>query len=405
MRELDVWVVGLSHKTAPVGVRECVAVSGERLAALLERLKPMAAEVVVLSTCNRTELYVASPRVAPLQLFREHLGDFPERLYAYRGVAALRYLFRVSTGLESLVVGEAQILGQVKEALEAARDAGTTGPLLEQAFQAAIAVGKRARSETRIGAGAVSVAYAAVDLARSVFGELAGRRVLVVGAGEMAELVLEHLAARGVREIDVLNRTRARAERLAARFGGQAHGMEDLEAALERADIVITSAAAPHYVVQARRVRAVVSRRDAPLFLIDIGMPRNVEPEVGRVEGAYLYNLDDLQAVVKRTLEARREELPRVEALIEEEIADYLEWYAGHRSRERIRAVRQGLEELAADELASLLRGKLRDLTPEEVEAVRRLVHRVVRKATHPLIQLAKDPEVGLRLEQALPQR
>ncbi len=405
MAEPPVSLVGLSHKTAPVGVRECVALSGERLRLVLEALKSEADEAALVSTCNRSELYLVRPRRAPLAIYADHLGRYPEYLYAKDGRPALAHLFRVAAGLESLVVGEAQILGQVKEALFAAREAGSTGPILEQAFQRALFAGKRARSETAIGAGAVSVAYAAVDLARSVFGELAGRAALVVGAGEMAELVLTHLRDLGVREIYVLNRTRERAEALAGRFGGVACGMEDLAKGLARADIVIASAAAPHAVVRAERVREVLSRRRRPLFLIDIGLPRNVEPAVGRLPGAYLYDLDALETVVAKNLESRRAELPRVERIVEAAVADYLEWYAGHRARDRIRRVQSAIEAVYRAELARLEKGPLAGLGEREAAGLRRGLRRALSKAEHTLILLAKDERVGERLEAYLPQR
>ena len=403
MAEPPVHLVGLSHKTAPVGVRECVAVTGARLIALLAELRKEADEAVLVSTCNRSELYLVRPRRDPLAIYGDHLGRYPEYLYQKRGRQALGHLFRVAAGLDSLVVGEAQILGQVREALFAAREAGSTGPILEQAFQRAVHTGKRARSETAIGAGAVSVAYAAVDLARSVFGDLAGRTALVLGAGEMAELVLTHLKDLGVSRIFVLNRTRERAEKLAARFGGEACGMQDLPRALVQADIVIASAAAPHAVVRADRVRRVLARRSRPLFLIDIGLPRNIEPGVGRLPGAYLYDLDALETVVARNLENRRAELPRVEGIVEEGVADYLEWYAGHRARDRIRRVQEAFDALYREELSRLLRGPLAGLDPAEAAAVGRRLRRALARAEHTLILLAKDEGVAERLERYLP--
>ena len=394
MRAPPIHLVGLSHKTAPVGVRECVAVSGPRLEALLLDLRQEAEEAVLVSTCNRSELYLVNPRRAPIEIYLDHLGRYPEHLIHRQGEAALRHLFSVAAGLESLVVGEAQILGQVRAALFAAREARTTGPLLEQGFQRALWVGKRARAETGIGAGAVSVAYAAVDLARAVFGELSGRTAAVIGAGEMAELVLTHFRALGVARVLVLNRTYARAEQLAARFGGEARPLSELARTLLEADLVVASAGADKPLITREQVAPVLKKRRQPLFLIDIAVPRNVDPAVGALHQAYLYDLDALEQVVEKNVAARLAERPRVEALIKDGVADYLEWYAGHLARDRIARVEAELKALFRQELDAALRAA--GLT--EARALERRLWRVVAKTKHALIQLAKDEDQGERV-------
>ena len=328
---LPLYLVGLSHKTAPLEVRERAAL--DPVVALPAALSALG-KGVVLSTCNRTELYgVGSPEKA--RAFLLSRGVAPRHLYVKEGVEALRHLYRVAAGLDSLVVGEAQILGQVREALFLARRQGATESLLEKAFQSAIALGKRARSETGIGMGAVSVAYAALDLALAVYGDLSGLSVAVLGAGEMAELFLTHLKAHGVGRSLVVNRTEEKAQALAERFGGEAFGLPALPQVLRQADLVVASAAAPHYLVGPEDL----PKRAKPLFLIDIALPRNIDPRVGDLPHAYLYNLDDLKRVVDRNLRARAGEIPKVEALIEKALGDYMEWYAGHRVREAIRAL------------------------------------------------------------------
>ena len=339
---LPLYLVGLSHKTAPVEVRERAALDpAVALPAALARL----GKGVVLSTCNRTELYGVGDPGKARDLLLER-GVEPRHLYQKEGVEALRHLFRVAAGLDSLVVGEAQILGQVREALFLARKHGATESLLEKAFQSAIALGKRARSETGIGAGAVSVAYAALDLALAVFGDLSGLAVAVLGAGEMAELFLTHLKAHGVERVLVVNRTEERARTLADRFGGEAYPLSALSQVLRQADLVVASAAANRYLVAPEDL----PKRAKPLFLIDIALPRNIDPRVGRLPHAYLYNLDDLKRVVEKNVEARRGEVPKVEALVEKAIADYLEWYAGHRVREAIKALEERIFREVAQE-------------------------------------------------------
>jgi len=311
---LDLLVVGLNHKTAPVAVRE-----GEQ-EALLSHLRQHAREVMLLSTCNRTEVYMARVQGDPLSAFEGAWGiDLRPHLYMHQGVEAAQHLYRVAAGLDSLVIGETQIQGQVKRAWQDASARGDTSALLNKAAQGALASGKKVRFETGLNDNVVSVSSAAVQLAVSVFGSLEGRTALIVGAGETAELTLTHLRAAGVKDVIVVNRTRV---------GGRACASEMLHTLLPEADVVIASSGAPHYVLRPEGVQEAMRGRVSPMVLIDISMPRIIDPAIAEVSGAHLYNLDDLEGIVQRNLTLRSELLPRAGAIIEAGVADLTRWNA-----------------------------------------------------------------------------
>ncbi|MEF2276672.1 glutamyl-tRNA reductase [Deinococcus sp. YIM 134068] len=326
---LDFAVVGLNHQTAPVEVRERAAVRASDEAAILAHLSRHAAEVMLLSTCNRTEVYLAGLRGDPVRAFEDAWGDaLDDYLYVYRGDAAVTHLYRVAAGLDSLVVGETQIQGQVKRAWQAAHEHNPGGRLLNKVAQGALAAGKRVRSETGLSDRVVSVSGAAVELAQAALGDLASRTALILGAGETAELTLTHLRAAGVRDVVVVNRTEARARQLAEKVGGRVCAAEYLHEVLPEADVVIASSAAPHYVLHGEGVRAALGRRpERDMFLIDISVPRILDPNIADVAGAHLYNLDDLTAIVSRNLQSRRAALPHAEAIIREAVADLSRWH------------------------------------------------------------------------------
>lgn len=394
-------VIGLDQSAAPVEVRERVAVPSGHLATVLELIRPHASSVVVLSTCNRSELYLFAPRVEPSWIFRKYLGDPGPALWQISGWPAAQHLFRVAGGLESQVLGEAQILAQVRQALETARLAGTAGLELGAIFNGALRAGKQVRSLTGLGQGAVSLASVAVRQAEAAVGDLSGARVLVLGAGDMARLVLTHLAASGVKNIEVINRTKAHAEALAQGFGGKVCATHDLEAALARADIVIASASAPHPLV--RRSWLEAHERLRPLFLIDLGLPRNVEPDVGGLPGVYLYNLDDLRGVAQTNLSTRSAAIPEAEAVIEQELVRVWDWLWDHERRRRVAARAGSLERQGQAELAASLRGKLSGLSPEQVAEVERLLHLAHVRAVHPLFESNPEPEQpeAIRVDEA----
>lgn len=326
---LDFAVVGLNHQTAPVEVRERAAVRAGEEGALLSHLSRHATEAMLLATCNRTEVYLSGLGGDPLAAFEGAWGHALDGyLYVHRGEDAVRHLYRVAAGLDSLVLGETQIQGQVKRAWQEAHARGLSGTLLNKVAQGALAAGKRVRHETGMSDKVVSVSSAAVELAQAALGDLQQRTALIIGAGETAELTLTHLLAAGVRDVIVVNRTAERARQLADRVGGRACAHEFLHEVLPEADVVIASSAAPHYVLHGHGVRdALRGRRERDMFLIDISVPRILDPDIAHVPGAHLHNLDDLTGIVRRNLQSRHAALPQAEAIIRSAAADLGRWH------------------------------------------------------------------------------
>ena len=385
---MNLFLLGVSHRTAPVDLRERLDFSSRDVGAAVEALtaRSSAAESAVLSTCNRSELYVATDEpgrvrdelVTFLSEYHQVPADvFRPHLFSYDGGAAAHHLFRVAAGLDSLVIGEPQILGQVKDAFEAASGRRCTGPLLTKTFHWAFGVGKRVRSETALGEGAVSVSFAAVALARKIFGRLDGRRVLVVGAGEISALTAQHLRSHGVAEIVITSRTAAHAEALATQVSGHAVPWADMRTAMERADIVVTATGSQRPIITRRDVEAVTGRKRAdPLFIIDIAVPRDVEASVGEIEQVFLYNVDDLQGIVQENLARRTSEIARAEAIVAEELTRYTTWQLSRKAIPTVVALRQRFEEIRRAELRRL-ESRLVGLPPDaraRIEEVTKLL-------------------------------
>jgi glutamyl-tRNA reductase len=381
-------LVGLSHRTAPIELREQVDFSAHDVGGAVRALaaRRTTDECVLLSTCNRVEIYAAAadPGAARAGIgrFVAEYHDIPvERLdphlYLQRDAAATRHLFRVASGLDSLVVGEPQILGQVKAAYQTATGEQTTGPLLNRLFHSALATGKRVRAETGIGAGAVSVSYAALSLARKIFGELSGLSALVLGAGEMAKLTATHLQSQRVRELVVSSRTLKSAAALARRVGGNAVPWEDVGRALDAADIVVTATGASEPILTRQRIQAVTrSRRNRPLFIIDIAVPRDVDPAAGELEQVFLYNIDDLQSIVSESLARRSHQVEQADAIVESEVERFVVWLRSRHAVPTVVALRQRFEDIRRSELKRL-EPKLAGLDPEaraRVDDVTRLI-------------------------------
>jgi glutamyl-tRNA reductase len=398
-------VVGVSHRTAPVEVRERLVFGRAEVPAALARLLEGggADEVALLSTCNRTEVYLTVSEMqegeaAVRALLAERLGESPEHtgryLYLHRDRAAVEHAFRVSAGLDSMILGEPQIQGQVKEAYQAARETTSlagpaVGTVLNRLFQMSLGAGGRVRTETDLGRGAASISSAAVELAKKIFGSLKGRRALVLGAGEMSEVTLECLRSEGVRSCVVANRTYERAAELAQGWGGRAIHWEQLGEELPAADIVICSTAAPHPVLTRDKVRAALPGGvKRPLCIIDIAMPRDVDPRVGDEPNVFLYNIDDLQQIVDANLGRRQQELPRAEAIIGEETEEFWSWYSGLVVVPTIRDLRARGEAVRVEELEKTLR-RLSHLPAEDRAAVEALTRSMLNKLLHaPTVRL-----------------
>ena len=392
---MAVIVLGVSHNGAPLEVRERLAFRGGEVLPALARLRERAGarEGVLLSTCNRTELYLVDESGDAVSqgwtLLSERLGaDASGYGYVRRDREAAAHLFRVASGMDSLVVGESQIHGQVRDAWEASRPA--SGTVLNRLFQSALLVGGRVRSETTLGHGALSVSSAAVQLAKKIFGGLIGRRAMVLGAGEMAELALASLQQEGVRAAIVANRTFERASELAVQYGATAVHYDDAWSALAEVDLLLCSTAAPRPVVSAERVRAAVSRRgDRPLCILDIAVPRDVDPAVARLDNVFLYDMDDLHAVVNSNLARRHSALPGAEALVADEVEKFWQWVAGLAAVPVLTQFRDEMNRMRERELSAALR-RLPDLTPEQRLALEHFSHSLMNKFLH-------EPSVRLR--------
>ena len=402
---MNLLLLGVSHHTAPVELREKLDFASGDVGAAAQELATRAAvpECVVLSTCNRSEIYVSATDaertrddvIAFLSDFHQLPREiFLPHLFVRHGRDAVAHLFRVAAGLESAVVGEPQILGQVKDAFQAASGRRCVGPLLERVFTSSFGVGKRVRTETAIGEGAVSVSFEAVAIARKIFDRLDGRRVLVVGAGEISQLTAQHLRSNGVGEIVITSRTAAHADDLANAVGGRSVPWGDITQALASADIVITATGAPRPIVNRAHVEAAIGRHRAdPLYIIDIAVPRDVEPSVGDIEQVFLYNIDDLQKFVQKNVSGRGTEVGHAERIVSEEVVRFLAWQRSRGAVPTIVALRRRFYGIRESELQRL-EGKLAGLSPEAREAFEDVTRLIIEKLLlEPTAQLKALPD------------
>jgi glutamyl-tRNA reductase len=394
-------ITGVNHKSAPVEVRERLAFDEPSLAAALLDLKsrPGFCEGMILSTCNRVEVALTCEDATALAVdefladTRRVARDFvTPHLYRFEDGDAIRHLFRVASSLDSMVVGEPQILGQLKSAYALAKEHGAVGGFLDTLLTRAFNVAKRVRSETEIGANAVSVSYAAVELARDIFGTLDGQKVMIVGAGKMSELAARHLRRSGATHIYVTNRTYERAVEMAQIFDGKIVEYTKFMSFLPEVDIVITSSAAPHYILTRDEMKKVIdARRNRPMFLIDIAVPRNIEPSVNKLDNVFLYDIDDLQKVVDSNLEGRLPSAEEAEAIIREEVERMMARLKTREVVPTIVSLQEQLEKLRISEL-NRMRGKLGSLTPEQEEALIALTKGIINKIAHgPISELRRQ--------------
>lgn len=415
MRIEDILVIGLNHKIAPVEVRERLAFGPQAIPSALHKLIEAAetattqgqAEAAILSTCNRTEVYACA---VDEQIARQFLADYgrlsPEELdcvlYTRHGDEAGLHLMQVAAGLDSLVVGENEILGQVKGAYETAQAAGATGPILAALFRHAIQAGKRVRTETDIGHTALSVATLVVELAEEMFGPLADCKALLLGAGKMSSLTARALTRAGLCCVLIANRTYQRAQKLALALGGQAVHFDALEENLVEADIVVCSTGAPHTVLHTEQVREAMSARpDRPLLVADLAVPRDADPDIGGIPGVRLVDIDDLESLVQTyhplTVAVRRS----AEEIVQEELREFRDWYDARLSVPVIRALRERAEAICQTEVERTLR-RLGDLTPQQRQAVEAMGQAIVGKLLHEPTVCLKEPPPGVSRDECL---
>ncbi|HET9219598.1 MAG TPA: glutamyl-tRNA reductase [Terriglobia bacterium] len=405
---MELALIGVSHKTAPVEVRERLAFPAEKiraaLATLLERTH--AAEAMILSTCNRVEIVAQGPDA---QLVRDFICEYHQipadaiskHVYSYKNAEAIRHLFRVTASLDSMMLGEPQILGQVKEAYRLASEAGTIGSSLSPLLDRAFAVAKRVRSETGISQSAVSISYAAVELARKIFGDLAGKTVMIIGASKMGELAARHLRRNGVGSVLVTNRTFERAVEIAKVFEGAAIPFEHFTDHMEHADIVITSTGAPHFIITRSLAEQVIrNRRNNPVFFIDIAVPRDVDPLVNDIDNAFVYDIDDLQQVIDANMKERMKEAGRAEEIVDHEVQAFCTRMQSREVAPTIVLLRETYEKVRREEIERHRR-LLRDMPGEQQEAALAAIDQVTlamlnKILHHPITQMKQmstDPQ------------
>jgi len=397
----NIVLLGLNHKTAPVEIREKLSFSIDQVADALKvlREKPVIKEVMVFSTCNRVEvLMVAEDPSLAIEVAKKFLSEykhvqinkFENLLYTHTADAGISHLFKVASSLDSMIVGEPQILGQIKEAYHLATSNKTSGVILNRLLHKTFSIAKRVRSETGIGDNAVSISFAAVELGRKIFGSLEGKKVLLIGAGDMAELAVENLINYMARDICVANRTFSHGVELAKRFNGKAVRMEEIDELLRSIDIVISSTGSPDFIITRDQVKGVLrERKNRPLFFIDIAVPRDIDPEINRMTNSYVYDIDDLQGVIDQNIEDRNKAAIKAERIIEEATIQFKRWYESLDAVPTIIALRSKMDIIARAEVEKTLQS-MHHLSEADTRAIIRMTEALVSKILH-------DPTVFLK--------
>ncbi|MEE8319505.1 MAG: glutamyl-tRNA reductase [bacterium] len=399
---MEIVIVGLSHKSAPVEVREKISFAEDVLDEGLKSLSGYknVTEAMILSTCNRVEICAISPKKdAAVEDIASFLSEYHSverkkidpHLYTFSGEEAIGHMFKVASSLDSMVVGEPQILGQVKDAFTCAINAKSTGNVLNRLLHKTFSVAKRVRTETRIATSAVSIPYAAVELAKKIFGDLEGKTVMLIGAGEMAELAARHLLNSGVKHIFVTNRTFERAEKLAEVFEGSAVQFDDLHQQMELADIIISSTGAPTTILGKKDVTGVIKkRRNRPMFFIDIAVPRDIETSVNDIENVYLYDIDDLEGVVQANMKARGKEAAKAEKIVLEEVDQFNNWMMSSEAFPTIVMLKEWAETIRKDEVSKTLK-RMHDLSEVDQKRIEAMTEAILNKILHRPISRMKN--------------
>ncbi len=397
---LDIILLGINHNTAPIELRECIAFSEDQSKSALHSLmrKTFIKEALLFSTCNRVEVLVVTDDNARAvtetkdfiaEFNKIPLEEFESALYVHEGNEAVRHIFRVAASLDSMVVGEPQILGQIKEAYRTATEEKTSGVILNRLLHRTFFVAKKIRTETGIGDRAVSISYAAVELARKIFGELEGKKVLLVGAGEMAELAVENLIRGKVDKVWVANRTFENGVELAEQFNGQAVRFEEIPESLETVDIIISSTGASDFVIRPDQVKGVIrKRKNRPLFFIDIAVPRDIDPDVNRLSNCYVYDIDDLKGIIDENIEDRQKEAIKGERIVDEAVIRFRDWYESLEVVPTIVALRNKMTAIAEAELKKTLQASM--ISEKESNAIRKMADSLINKILHDPTQFLK---------------